>query len=452
MCLQEAAVLDRRMNKWNLAGKSKTCRASAWQSQVPQGQRIFFGHTMMRERIAESQARPRSPVVTGDFFCHNIQLTESLELVTNKQNHRFQKLTKRLEALQYGQTVINRLRDLNSLEDSIARLIDIRIALEKFLEDSARLSPRYGGPRFNGDFSRPPVVRDYLERGSWITKEELQFISAFYGLLSNADGHAGDSMLDPLTAKHTLWSVVDTISHRILNRPKRYGVTRQGKIEQALANEFVEALRAGESEGRAFEPTFTESTMKKVRQRLTKNDTEALWKLMENSFAHPELRNRSASLLLGERLAEDPEEQGRIAEAMRRYYADNRSAPWQLRRAIALALANQTGDAEPLRSYLSEIKTDSELLELNLRTTDTWYRSTENAISIFLQRIGNRRLSTANCVWELFYVSRRISTEKDRAIGVIRNRAEKTHDSELKALCLDCLGYLKRGSRDTPHA
>jgi len=302
-------------------------------------------------------------------------------------------------------------------------MIDIRVALEKFLEDSARLSPRYGGPRFAGDFSRPAVVRRFLQDGCWITKEEFEFISAFYALMSDRDDHGGDSLLGPLAAKHLFWSVVDTISHRVLNRPRGSALGREeDKIEQALANEFVEALRAGKFEGRAFKPTFTESTMKKVRQRLTHNDTD-LWNLMDNSSAHPELRNRSASLLLGERLSENPEEQGRVAEDMRRYFEDNtKGVPCQLRRGIALALCNQTADSEHLGSYLSEIAKNRDLLELNLQMTDTYYRSVENALSIFLRRISDQRLSTSKCIWELFYVSRRGQLQKERALGAIEKR------------------------------
>jgi hypothetical protein len=233
-----------------------------------------------------------------------------------------------------------------------------------------------------------------------------------------------------------------------LNRPKRSGTARdQDKIEQALANEFVEALRAGKSEGRAFEPTFTESTMKKVRQRLTNSDTESLWRLMDNASAHPELRNRAASLLLGERLLEHPIQQGRVAEALRKYYDHNKgTAPWQLLRGIALALSNQTGDATYLRYYISEIQTDREILELNLLTTDKYYESAENACSIFLRRISDSHRSTARCIWELFYVSRRVPSEKERAIRAIDKRARNTANVQLKAFCSDCAAYLKQNN------
>src|ERR1043165_5135353 len=113
---------------------------------------------------------------------------------------------------------------------------------------------------------------------------------------------------------------------------------------------------------------------------------------MDNESAHPELRNRSASLLLGERLSEHPEEQGRVAERMRQYFEDNKGAPWQLRRGIALALCNQTADTEHLRSYLSEIIKNDDLLEFNLKTTDSYYQGVENALSIFLRRIADQRL------------------------------------------------------------
>ena len=361
----------------------------------------------------------------------------------------FENLVRRLEALQYSEQVTDQLNHLRSVPDSTeVRLIDIRTVLETFLKETARLSIRYGGPKFTGDFSRPAVVRAFLQDGCWITKQEFEFISSFYGLMSSSDGHGGDSMLDPLAAKHLCWSVIDTISHRILNRPKHSGTTRDhDKIEQALANEFVEALRAGKSEGRAFEPTFTESTMKKVRQRLTNGDTESLWRLMDNASAHPELRNRAASLLLGERLLEHPTEQGRVAEEMRRYYDDNKgTAPWQLLRGIALALSNQTGDATYLRDYLSVIGGDPKLLELNLLTTDKYYRSAENAVSIFLRRIGEPHRSTAKCIWELFYISRRAGNDKDRAIRSIEKRARNTANVQLKAFCSDCAAYLKQNN------
>ena len=59
MRLQEAAVLDRRMNKWNLARQVKDLpRISVAEPSAPRSKNLF-GHTMMRERIAESQARPQ---------------------------------------------------------------------------------------------------------------------------------------------------------------------------------------------------------------------------------------------------------------------------------------------------------------------------------------------------------------------------------------------------------
>jgi hypothetical protein len=125
-------------------------------------------------------------------------------------------LVQRLQALQYSEQVTDRLNHLRSVpESSEVRLIDIRTILEKFLEDTARLSIRYGGPRFKGDFSRPVVIREFLQEGCWITEKEFKFISSFYGLMSSSDGHGGDSMLDPLAARHLCWSVIDTISHRI---------------------------------------------------------------------------------------------------------------------------------------------------------------------------------------------------------------------------------------------
>jgi hypothetical protein len=357
-------------------------------------------------------------------------------------------LTKRLEALKYDEQVIKRVDYLRTLPDSSdVRLIDVRICLEKFLQDTARLSARYGGPKFVGDFSSPRVVRAFLEAGCWITRQELEFITSFYGLMSDSAAHGGKSMLDPLAAKYMCWSVVNTISHRVLDRPTSFGSTRErDKIEQFLANEFVEALRAGKSEGRAFEPTFTESTMKKVRQRLTVNDTDQLWTLMTTASADPELRNRAASLLLGERLFEHPTEQGRVADEMRRYYEDNKSvAPWQLLRAISLALSNQTGDAECLREYLSVIENDTELLELNLQVSDTYYQSPENATSIFLKRVGAYyEFSTAKCIWEVFYLSRRVKSDKEKAIRTIEKRANNTGDAVLRQFCSDCVAHLKR--------
>lgn len=370
---------------------------------------------------------------------------QPLQMATDAQKHSHENVIQRLEALQYSRSVIERLKDLHSGADSSEiTVIDIRIALEKFLEETARLSTRYGGPRFAGDFSRPALVRSFLQNGCWITEAEFEFISAFYGLISDRYCHGGDSMMDPQAARYLFWSVVDTISHRVLNRPRPSGFAREeDKIEQALANEFVEALRAGRFEGRAFEPTFSESTMKRVRQRLTNNDTNFLWSLMDNPSALPELRNRCASLLLGERLSEHPEEQGRVAEAMRQYFSDNEEAPWQLRRAIALALCNQTGDTEHLKSYLSAIQKSSDLLELNLRTTETYYRSAENALSKCLRRINDRRLPTAKCIWELFYVSRRATLQKDKALRAIERRARDTEDPELRDFCSQCLVTLR---------
>lgn len=78
----------------------------------------------------------------------------------------FQNVIDRLEALEYDERLIERLKIFQAEPESTEiRVIDIRVLLESSLKIRLVFQSVMVGPRFKGDFSRPVVVRQFLQSG-----------------------------------------------------------------------------------------------------------------------------------------------------------------------------------------------------------------------------------------------------------------------------------------------
>ncbi len=211
-----------------------------------------------------------------------------------------------------------------------------------------------------------------------------------------------------------------------------------------LADQFVTALRARHWHGRAFETSIGVETMQQIRSMLMVADSDALLDLLKQTNVNPELRNRGASLLFGQRLRNEPSEFERVASEMRRYYAANvRTDAWQVLRAVAIAVADQSNDGQLILDWIDRIKTDEGLLQANLAKTDSYYNGLRLAIDTYVRRIQDLfHTRPAGRLWEVFYIGRRAVPGDADVIGLLTECQAHTDHEPLKKLCSESITLL----------
>ncbi len=144
--------------------------------------------------------------------------------------------------------------------------------------------------------------------------------------------------------------------------------------------------------------------------------------------ASAELRNRCASLVLSPRSfrkPNDPNQARTISELDEYCRSYLHQLPWQVSRAIALALANRANHPDRLIEYLQWISEKPEIIEENLRESDIYYSSKDDAIAYYKSRLRNRDVPLGGCIWEIFYILHRGQGEDRRFIEGIHERAVK---------------------------
>ena len=113
------------------------------------------------------------------------------------------------------------------------------------------------------------------------------------------------------------------------------------------------------------------------------------------------------------------------AETIREY-----PAAWEVPRAIAFALSNRAADATHALDYLRRIERDEAMVELNLQQTDSYYNSVSDVVRKYERRL--RRAAPAECVWELFYLSRRAPyAAVKRLLPILQQRLREVSTPEL---------------------
>jgi len=357
----------------------------------------------------------------------------------------------RLRKLNYDRQVIEKLqRNLPaSLNLETVTLGTLRSDLEKFFRDTARLAHKLDSVNFRGDWNSFANVREFFRNTGWLTKSEAGFLASFYGLLSDADtgSHEGESKIDSIVASHILWAVVELVSNRMTESYKRRPIVypENSASQLRIARQFLRGIRTGNYSGQAFELNFNSDLSELVRELLKKEDTSMLWKLLTDSDASPNLRNRAASLIIGRHLGKERALRAKIIEDMRQYYQANKhTAHFLVLRGIALALANRANDSDCILDYINQIKTDSVVLEGNLKTTDDYYTGKDNAIQYYLNRINNPEVPSAGCVWEIFYISRRAKSKDRDTIDILKRRMMQTDNSKISRMCEDVIQFLNR--------
>ena len=292
------------------------------------------------------------------------------------------------------------------------RAVDVRPLLEGFCNNAVALT-RQGAAL---QLRRPgPSIRakcKYLMAARLLTQPEVSAAIAIYEL-HNDPAHGRAASLDPASAIPFVFGVMNAVLGRIAaagslspespaDRPSRY-IRR--------ATEWLISLRRGDPA--AMTPgEFRVGEIDALRELLTPADVSLLLQIIANDGVHPSLRNRAASIILNDNpvIASGRAE---IALWLRNYYFDHLTQPLHVLRAIALALANQTNDADCLLHYISVIRDRPEELECALQTSERYYGSVSNTLDTYLDRILDTKLTTAAVAWEIFFVGHRGGAELD---------------------------------------
>ena len=356
-----------------------------------------------------------------------------------------------LTCLSIDKQAIESLRKMRASSDESVTtdLTIIRITLENVCKSIAAFAHNFEGVQFSGDWTSFGQIRDFLKNTGWLTEAENRFVASYYGILSDAGSHGGQSELPAIQAVYMCWFVVDLLVRRIKNPKKhRRAVSVRSSVDDyKIASQFISLLRQGKWKGRAFEINFDRDMMQMARELLRKNDVTSLLSLMKTNDVRPALRNRAASLLLSKNIIKDKEQKSFITHEMNRFYWENlETAPWQVLRAIALALANRLNNHNCIFDYITRIKASEHSADQNFEVTDTYYGTRSKAIDYCLHRLNNPEVPIAGCLWEIFYLSRRAEKGSKAVIKVIERCKRRTEDKTLKNFCEEALMQLNMNS------
>lgn len=221
---------------------------------------------------------------------------------------------------------------------------------------------------------------------------------------------------------------------------------------QDLAEQFVEGLRAKRWFGKAFEISIGVETMQQIRSILAATDSDPLLALLKQTNVDPELRNRAASLLFGQRLGNDLPEFERVTAEMRAYYERNvRTDAWQVLRAVAMAVADQRNDGTLVLDWIDRIRGDEGLMNANLAKSDTYYNGVRLAVETYVRRVRDFfRTRPAGRLWEVFYLGRRAVPGDEDVTGLLIECQANTDHGPLKVLCTESINLLMRKPSSAP--
>jgi hypothetical protein len=308
--------------------------------------------------------------------------------------------------------------------------------------------------RFPGDPHSFGAALTFARNRNWLTEPEQRLVSALYGVLSDCAAHPGQSIMDPAFARqavlHSLWLVLRRFQVRVARPFVGYGGSA-GRLR--LAEQFLKGVRTGVLIGPAFEVDFDQDLMQLTRQRLQYSDIKPLMSVVRNDRVSADLRCNCASLVLSPRCYRKPADANwpRIISELDRYCDENlRALPWQVSRAIGLALANRANHSDRLLDYLDWIGQDPDLIETNLAESDAYHAGIQNAFDYYRSRIENVAIPLSGCVWEAYYISRRLPPKSGALKSVLDRRIKELETGRLHTFfqaVSDALAVSSRGSR-----
>ncbi|MBN1349540.1 hypothetical protein JXJ21_09035 [candidate division KSB1 bacterium] len=350
-----------------------------------------------------------------------------------------------LTSLHFDKEPIDELKRLQNTPSQNINLARLRCILEKIFKGVATYAHQFEGVEFKGSWACFGSIRDFLRSTSWLTESESRFVASYYALLSDAGSHGRQSYMDVDNATYSCWFIIDLLVYRMRNpKKKRRTVSVRSCVDDyKLARQFVWGLRKNKWKGRAFEVDFDRNLMQMTRELLQKPDTNLLFNLLENVHALPKLRNRAASLLLNNKVLNDRKYKATVIRRMRDYYNQNRDkAPWQVLRAVALALSNRANEAECILHYINKIKGNLELTEENLRISESYYTSKNDAVFYYINKLNDIEIPTAGCVWEIFYIANRASRGDRKVCNAIKECKKRTDNETIKHFCDNAIKQL----------
>jgi len=192
--------------------------------------------------------------------------------------------------------------------------------------------------------------------------------------------------------------------------------------------------------------------MEEIRDLLNLSDTEPLLEVLQLTTMDPEIRNRAASLLFGVRLADAPLELSRVACEVRRFFdASIATDDWRVLRAVALALADQAHDTDPIIQWLNKLRDDPGLAEANLLMSDKYNNGRKNAVNKYLQRLQDRADAEPwGRLWEVFYLGRRAARSDEDVIKELERCLNISRSADLRTLCQESLNLLRTRNSTPP--
>jgi hypothetical protein len=291
--------------------------------------------------------------------------------------------------------------------------------------------------RFTGDLQSFGAALDFARSRNWLTEPERRFVSALYGLLSDIAAHPGQSSMEPAFGRqavlYSIWLVLNRFTVRAARPFSGYGGSA-GRLR--LAESFLKGIRTGVLNGPAFEVEFDQDLMQLTRARLRYTDIQPLMSAVKSNSASADLRSNCASLVLSPRCYRKPTDDNwpKIVSELDSYCQQNLDAlPWQVSRAIALALANRANYADRLLDYLEWISRSSELVELNLAQSDAYNGGVQRALEYYSSRVRNVDIPLSGCVWEVYYISHRSPPRSTNISRVLERRLNELTPGRLRA-------------------
>lgn len=344
------------------------------------------------------------------------------------------------------------LTELHKLaETNPVSLLDIRTCLEGLFRAVASLSRARRGVPFTGHSDRFVELREFLRAMEWLTPQEDRFVAAYYGLLSDAGVHGGQSHFDSDVARALLFYVAALVAGRLETPVPRSALPRAGGsgARHDVARDFLHFVRGGRMSRRAETTHFDQDLMDLTRRMLRPEDAQALLRLIKDPEVVDTLRNRCASLVLSPRCFRNAEARARAIDELRGFYESTAmTLPWQVSRAIALALANRANFAGPILEFTRGLSEDAAILEQNLAQSEHYYNTQREALAYYLERLGNPGIPAAGCAWEAFFVSYRCTNElKKTAVAALKRRAEQTESPELRVFFFAAASRLQERTR-----
>jgi hypothetical protein len=345
-------------------------------------------------------------------------------------------LVRRLNHLQFSKGTIEAVLAASRSSDSLETVIvHARRTLEMLFRDTSDLARLYRGVSFQGDRNSFGQLRNFVHSQEWLTEVESGFVNGYYKLLSDSGVHPGRSLIDSEISVQILLYIAELVASRItapLKRRPHLGVHDSARRNR-IVTQFLVDLRQRRYSSRALQIEFDNDLMNLARDRLRRDDAPFLFDLIRDQSATPDLRARCASLFLCPRTAPPGRMRAQLVGQLERYYwQDVATNPWQVSRAIALALANRANNMHCILNFIDRIEGDPELREANLARADSYYGDETAAFNYYLGPLNNSNIPTEGCVWEAYYLSQRFHNCKATA-DILRKRLKLIEEPGLRA-------------------